>query len=196
MADFAQDKKRTLEKLYKPDKSKKGTVDEKIISLINLINSFDAYYTTSSCSGRITLFTDNNSKVKSDAKWLYVTHNQVDSAHILQQVSSNLPESVLWFRQEGFILHVCAKDLRSANYLLQFAQNHGFKKTTLLTASKRFIVEILSTQRLDAPIAFQEKLLVTNEYIKFLVLLANKKLALTHAQIEKFELALQQEFLK
>jgi len=38
------------------DKSRKGSVDEKILPLVNLINSTDDFFTTSTCSGRIILF--------------------------------------------------------------------------------------------------------------------------------------------
>ena len=41
------------------DKSPKGTVDDPIIPLVNLINSHPAYATLSSCSGRIALFDPN-----------------------------------------------------------------------------------------------------------------------------------------
>jgi len=38
------------------DKSRKGSVDERILSLTALINSTDDLFTTSTCSGRIILF--------------------------------------------------------------------------------------------------------------------------------------------
>ncbi|MCF7798310.1 hypothetical protein K9M74_00235 [Candidatus Woesearchaeota archaeon] len=192
--DFKQQKKQTLEKLYKPDQSKKGTVDKRLEELINLVNEHPDYYTTSSCSGRISLFTDHNSLNKADAEWLFVTHEQADVKEILQQLQQELPASTLWLRQEGFIFHVCAKNLPTANKLMQFAQANGFKKTTILGASKRFIVEILSTQRIDAPLAQEGKLLVTEKYIQFLTSLANEKLAKTHEQINRLKNAWINEF--
>jgi len=51
--------------LSRDDFSKKGSVDKKIIPLIDKINSKDEYYTTSSCSGRIMLMADG--KTKKDA---------------------------------------------------------------------------------------------------------------------------------
>src|SRR3989344_3293664 len=50
--NFAQRKK---EVLSKKDKSSKKSWDENILKLCEKINSKDDYYTTSSCSGRITL---------------------------------------------------------------------------------------------------------------------------------------------
>lgn len=53
---FAQDKLRVLNQ--KEDLSRKGSVDQPIVELVDYINSLDNYYTTSSCSGRILLFSE------------------------------------------------------------------------------------------------------------------------------------------
>jgi tRNA wybutosine-synthesizing protein 3 len=195
MDAFAMQKKQVLEKLYRPDKSKKGSVDAPLVSLIDLINQHPDFYTTSSCSGRISLFTDNNSRIKSDASWLFVTHEQANVKDILLTLNQPLPESIVWLRAEGLILHVCARDMEMAKKLVQFAQSHGFKKSTLLGLSKRFIVEILATQRIDAPVSDKGVLLVDESYIRFLTKLANKKLARTHEQIKELELAFKTQLL-
>lgn len=40
------------------DKSPKGTIDSEIIDLIDEINAFDGYVTTSSCAGRVAVFVE------------------------------------------------------------------------------------------------------------------------------------------
>jgi len=52
---FGNDKARVLEKA---DLSRKGSVDANITCLVDFINSEEAYYTTSSCSGRIVVFVE------------------------------------------------------------------------------------------------------------------------------------------
>lgn len=42
------------------DFSRKGSVDEPIRELVELINSQDQYFTTSSCSGRIIVLSDKS----------------------------------------------------------------------------------------------------------------------------------------
>lgn len=42
----------------KPDLSRKGSIDSRIVKLVNFINSFSCYKTTSSCSGRTITFTN------------------------------------------------------------------------------------------------------------------------------------------
>ena len=54
-SQFSVEKARTLGQL---DLSRKGCVDEAIVSLVEYINARDQYYTTSSCSGRIIVFSE------------------------------------------------------------------------------------------------------------------------------------------
>ncbi len=52
---FRLDKTRVLDKA---DLSRKGSVDGPIRELIDYINAQDAFYTTSSCSGRMAVFSE------------------------------------------------------------------------------------------------------------------------------------------
>lgn len=52
-SEFATDKARVLGQV---DLSRKGSVDEPIAPLVEYLNSVENYYTTSSCSGRISAF--------------------------------------------------------------------------------------------------------------------------------------------
>ena len=52
---FRSDKTRVL---GKADLSRKGSVDGPIRELIDYINAQDSFYTTSSCSGRIAVFSE------------------------------------------------------------------------------------------------------------------------------------------
>ena len=54
-AVFRSEKTRVLSKA---DLSRKGSVDEPIRELVDYINELDSFYTTSSCSGRITVFSE------------------------------------------------------------------------------------------------------------------------------------------
>lgn len=52
---FCSDKARVLEQV---DLSRKGSVDDAIVPMVELLNSMEEYYTTSSCSGRISVFSE------------------------------------------------------------------------------------------------------------------------------------------
>ena len=50
------------------DKSPKGAVDEQIVELIQEINSVDGLVTTSSCSGRISVFLEASERMRQASK--------------------------------------------------------------------------------------------------------------------------------
>lgn len=68
-----------------PDLSPKGSIDSLCLPIINLINSHNDMVTTSSCSGRISVFVEGTKQHDSvnktggkgqGGKWLYVSHDQ------------------------------------------------------------------------------------------------------------------------
>lgn len=189
---FDVHKKQVLDRLYKPDRSKKGTVDERLIPFIDTINDSDDFYTTSSCSGRIVLFTDNNGERKDTADWLFVSHDTVTYDE-LRPAFEKLPVSLVLFRFEGFILHVCCRTFEDAKHFMVLAQNNGYKHTGILAATKRFVVQVMGVQRFDVPIAEDRTLLVSEEYIRILIDMANDKLAKTHKEIDRLQLAFEKQ---
>jgi len=71
---FDKEKK---EFLSKKDKSRKGSVDNKIKKLVNKINSLPDFYTTSSCSGRILILALPKSNKKNKVQHLFVSHRKI-----------------------------------------------------------------------------------------------------------------------
>lgn len=55
MAAFEKQKASCLSQV---DLSKKGSIDDEIMDLVQYINAKDNYFTTSSCSGRISVFSE------------------------------------------------------------------------------------------------------------------------------------------
>jgi tRNA wybutosine-synthesizing protein 3 len=191
--DFDKSKKEVLDKLYLPDKSKKGNVDEKLIPLIDLINKQDNFYTTSSCSGRISIFTDNDSKIKNGSEWLFVTHNETSFEQIKDSLTK-ISNSLTLFKVEGLILHVACRTYEDAVKFMVLCQNNGFKHTGIIGVNKRFIVQVLGVDRFEAPIGIKKELLVDIDYLYFLIEQANIKLQKTHNKIDRLFSAFQKEF--
>lgn len=186
---FDQDKERTIKKMLSNDKSNKGSVDKRIKKLLEKINRLDDFYTTSSCSGRIIIIGIPKSGRKKEAEFLYRTHDLMKYNSKLISVikeSLNYKESV-WFRQEPVILHVAARTLEHASEFLRTARKIGFKRSGLFEVDKRFLMELVSTERIDTIIAKDGKLLVSNDYFKVLSKEANKRLENTWEKIKKLE---------
>jgi len=180
---FELQKERALEKFYEAVEKKEA--DEPIIEFLKEFNKKEFYYTTSSCAGRIMIFQDLGNKKDSDfiAKW----HREIEFSDIFPFLSMlEGKKGIIWMRQEPLILHVIAKDLNHAILILEIAIKNGLKHSGIMVfKDQRYLIEINGTERLDAPI-FEGKMLVSEDYLKYLVKLANKKLAKNRTTSKKF----------
>ncbi|MBI5072540.1 hypothetical protein HZA99_01855 [Candidatus Woesearchaeota archaeon] len=166
------------------DKSKKGFIDEEIKELVATINKQEDYYTTSSCSGRILLYTISEDRKKNETEWLFVSHNIVSESEI-RIALKKLPKGIIFFRFEPLILHVVCKTMDAAQNLLQICGMCGLKHSGAMTLGKRIIVEIIGNDRLDAPVAKDGKIIITEEGISHYVADANEKMKRNLERIEK-----------
>ncbi len=192
---FDSQKKDMLRKFNKA--LARNEVDEAIIPLVKFINSLDDYYTTSSCSGRISLFHDLGSK--KDSKPLSKWHREIEFEEISDPIGEiinlidengiNIKQGgIIWFKYEPMIIHLVARSLEQAIVVLNLALKSGFKRSGIQVLKPgRYMVEICSTERIDTPIINNKKQLVSNEYLKYLVGLANKKFQTGILKLERFE---------
>lgn len=179
MSNFPNDKKTFLAKL---DKSKKGDIDGRIIPLLKTINALSNYYTTSSCSGRVYLW--RGSGKKNETEWLKVSHGLIKEDFLTLNGVKN-SSGLIWLRLEDMILHVCCKDLDNANKLLVQCRRI-YKKSCILSASNKIIVEIRGSEFMEMPLFFNGKLLFNGE-MKWLVGLINSRLKRVWEKIEELE---------
>lgn len=198
MDHFDAAKEDMLSKLGEPDKSKKGGVDKDAWPFINTINDLDDYYTTSSCAGRITVFLEPASGKKHEAEWLYVTHGVAETDKALDALKT-LGEETIWFRMESPIYHIACRDLDAATALLKVCQQNGWKRSGITSTGgrrarqQRVMVEIIANERIDVPVAQDGKLLVSEDYIDFLVDKGNKRLIKSREKVEALRQSIEQE---
>ncbi|XP_031253784.1 tRNA wybutosine-synthesizing protein 2/3/4 isoform X1 [Pistacia vera] len=197
---FDQRKAATLASLNSSvtDKSPKGTLDTPIIPLINALNSHPNYFTTSSCSGRISLFSHPKNRPKGGA-WLYITHDPADAESVVSLLFPTEPthpaESCptpndLVFRFEPLIVAVECRDVESAQSLVSIAVSCGLRESGVASVSKRVIVGIRCSIRLEVPFGENGAILVSREYVRFLVGVANEKMEANRRRTEGFLQAL------
>ena len=207
--------KRKQDNLSKQDKSSKSCWDKKISNLCEKINSLRNYYTTSSCSGRIVLMIDQNKKAEGLFIKVYhdlITFNQlkrelnnmiklysqaqdIDRNQLTKrnkelinfrkiQVNNNLKKSIK-FKQEPCIIHIACKTLKDAEQILKKAQFAGWKRSGIISSGKRFVVESISTERLEFPIVEKGKILVSDDFLRIIVKKSNENLKKSWGKIEK-----------
>ncbi|MBU1201137.1 MAG: hypothetical protein KJ583_01765 [Nanoarchaeota archaeon] len=185
--NFDELKKQTLNKMLFDDKSNKGSVDEPIKKLLKKINSLDNYYSTSSCSGRIIIIRIPKSGKKKEAEFIFRTHKKVTVKEVAKVVKNIDSTDAVWFRQEPAIIHVAARTLKDASVFLRIARRIGFKRSGIFEVEKRFLMELVSTERIDSIISKNGVVLVSDDYIKVLVQQANKHLEKTWDKISKLK---------
>ncbi|KAK7363744.1 hypothetical protein VNO77_05898 [Canavalia gladiata] len=202
--EFEKRKAATLASLSstESDKSPKGTLDTPIIPLLNILNQNPSYFTTSSCSGRISILSQplslspNNSKKKArGGSWIYVSHDPADPDSVLSFLfSSELTHSTLSqlvFRFEPLIIAVECRDLPSAHSLVSLAISCGFRESGITNANKRVIIAIRCSIRMEVPLGDTQKIMVTPEYVRYLVQVANDKMEANRKRTDRFLLVLQ-----
>ncbi|KAK6199186.1 putative trna-YW synthesizing protein [Scheffersomyces amazonensis] len=195
-----------------PDASPKGTVDVKCLPIIHLINSNDHMVTTSSCSGRVSVFLEGVKEVQqgdtkigakgNQGRWLFVTHDpdDLDDWHhniefhtSEEQIPTDINTRYILYKFEPLILHVKCRDQDTAKLLYTTAMNCGFRESGI---GSNNIVAIRISIKLDVPIGYlnvrdESVLLVTKQYLDVLTRLSHdrfrenfKKMDQLHASIE------------
>ncbi|GAB6023333.1 tRNA methyltransferase tyw3 [Chamberlinius hualienensis] len=180
------------------DNSIKGSVDKLICGLIDYINSLKQFATTSSCSGRIIVvqqsFGIDESCKKQGCKWLYTSHEVVDEADLINSLlSAEISNAV--FKFEPFVLHVQCETVEDARKVHSCAIASGFRNSGISISKKgKIIAAVRSTHGLEVPLSDEKTLLVSHEYIGFLVKIANGKMAENEKRIKRSQLQQLVEF--
>lgn len=137
-----------------PDKSPKGNLDTPIIPLIDAINLHPSFFTTSSCSGRISILhhpppstgdeDENQSTIKKKKKkkagggrWILVSHDPVEPESVVdllfkkEDTASAVRRSQgsLVFRFEPLIIAIECRDTAAAQVLVSLAISSGFRES-------------------------------------------------------------------
>uniref|UniRef100_A0A8C7IF27 tRNA wybutosine-synthesizing protein 3 homolog n=1 Tax=Oncorhynchus kisutch TaxID=8019 RepID=A0A8C7IF27_ONCKI len=136
---------------------------EDISHIVSAINNSAYYFTTSSCSGRILLIDG--------------VSDTPDKCH-MGDLMSDL---------EIFVLHVQCRQLEDTQLLHSLAINSGFRNSGLTVDKKgKIITAVRSTHGLVVPLSHKGQVLVKEDYIYFLVEVANQKMEENVKQIERF----------
>lgn len=198
---FEQQKQSTLNR---KDLSLKGSIDEPIRALVDIINTSPYYYTTSTCSGRVTLIEKPYGKPNSKNKNKFIL-----SCHLLDELknlnatirdkldeeknSSNDEDddTCLWLKVEPFILHVQCLNLDKAQNLLTNVLATGCRNSGLtLGKPDKFMVAVRSASSMEVPLKCGNKFELTNSYLAFLSQESERRLSDNLERLIKLESSL------
>lgn len=153
---------------------KDGKVDIDFIPFCEYIRKTKEYFTSSCCAGRVALVGLNKDEEKKESAFIRKWHRTVSYKEVKEGVDSYTGH-ILWFKQEPLILHLGTNSLENARKILVLCEKIGIKRAGIKVAKDgRFIVEILGTHNINAPIK-EGKMQIDYEYLKYLVKKANEK---------------------
>lgn len=132
-----------------PDKSPKGGVDAPIAPLLDALNSLPDLFTTSSCSGRVSVLAQpppppppqqqgelGVAKTKKKARgggWVYISHDPADPEALVEVLFGGKEDGgggdELVFRFEPMIVAVECRDAAVAAALVAAAVGAGFRES-------------------------------------------------------------------
>ena len=164
-----------------------GKADKKMIPLCRFVSKTKNYFTSSSCSGRILLLSLDKGERKKVSAFHRKWHRKVKFAEVRKALDEKTAYSV-WLKQEAFILHIGTGDLTHAKQILSVMTKSGIKRGGIIVAKPgKFIVELQGTQGLAIPIKIGDELLISDEYLKTLVDIANDKYEKNDSALNRFE---------
>ncbi|WBW75390.1 wybutosine biosynthesis protein Tyw3 [Schizosaccharomyces osmophilus] len=183
---FDNQKEQILKELTSslPDASPKGNPDSPIFPLLDVINSHPDWVTTSSCSGRISVYVQGLTSRKGGGYWLFVSHEpctELPTPFDVENVDyGKVPEAPpegsreIQFAFEPMILHVQTRSLETAQHLQRVAMSCGFRETGIQGSTNKYIVAIRTSLKIDVPIGVVDtseriQLFVTKEYMTWLI---------------------------
>ncbi len=182
--EFEDGKKNALQSLEKACHIKK--VDDKILPILHLINTSCNYYTSSSCAGRIVVLEIPNIGNKKEAVFLGKWHRTIESKEIKVSVEK-ANRGLLWLLAQSPIIHIVSDTSGNADVIVKAAISCGFKNSGIRSLGKRVVVEISSTERLDAPIGRDGDLFCNEEYLRLLADICNEVIGKSKEKLHQFE---------
>ena len=182
--EFLDAKEKALKSLEKACTEKKA--DKEILTILSLINDSEECFTSSSCAGRIVLLEIPSIGDKKRAKLLGKWHRTIKVDEVISSVK-RAKSGQLWLLSQSPIIHITAKTNNAADRLLKTAIACGLKNSGLKSIGKKIVIEVLSTERLDAPIGKDGVLFCNKAHLMLLVNISNEIIKKSTLKLKKFD---------
>ncbi|MFW6121103.1 MAG: tRNA-wybutosine modification methyltransferase TYW3 [Petrotogales bacterium] len=182
--EFLDAKEKALLSLQKACSEKK--TDKEILPILRLINDCEGCYTSSSCAGRIVLLEIPRIGDKKRAKFLGKWHRTIKPDEV-KTAAKKARSGLLWLLAQSPIIHIVVATSEMADKLVKTAVASGFKHSGIKSIGRKIVVEVCSTERLDAPIGKHGFLFCNEEYLQMLVKISNEIFEVSKKKILRFE---------
>lgn len=181
---FSMVKKHHVKKLEEAIRNKK--MDPLMIDICQFIAQTKNYFTTSTCSGRITLMDVNEKDEKKENAFFRKWHRKVKLEEVWEGINDNSNIENLWFKQDAFVFVIGTNKMEKTKPIIQACQEAGVKKYGIHHFEKgKVLMEIFGSKGMSVPVKERKEILVEKEYVQKLVEIANKKWIQNNETLEK-----------
>lgn len=160
-SDFIQLKEYFVKRLMR--EIDEGRVDRDIIDLLLAINRHPYLFTTSSCSGRIQLYSASLPGDKFNLINIVKWHRPPTYLSFKKYIYNSSMKNI-WLAVVPPIFHISSINLLYAEKILKLAFLSGFKHSGIISISdSRVVVEIIGSERIEMPLKINNKILISEE---------------------------------
>ncbi len=184
---FVWERDKALALLRVRDAIRSSEIDPDIADVVLLINRFEKWYTTSSCSGRIFLIEMPEVFTKKNARILGKWHWKVGVEEV-KRVIEGFKGRNLILSVRGPIIHVIARDIWSAKEFLSLAYQAGFNKSGIRYINpERVFIEVRGSEYTDVPVILDGKRTLNESALPTVVKTLNQLLVRSKVKLKRLK---------
>ncbi len=172
-------------------------IDPLMISISRFVEKTTHFFTTSTCSGRITLMDLNKDETKKENVFYRKWHSTAKFPEVWKAIESYDTNGNLWLRQDAFVYVIGTNTWENTKQIIRACQEAGVKRYGVHHfEDEKILMEIFGTQNMSIPLTTKGKLLVNKDAVKEWVKIANRKWKQNEAKRKQFEKALRKHLKK
>jgi len=145
---------------------KDNKIDSDIVDLLLALNSIPTIATSSSCSGRIAVFSAPSPGDKRRGGIVYKWHRPVSPMELGKAIEEAVKIGYrhVWVSAQPPILalHTCC--IRLAELIADIAIQAGYKYTGYKFTSRSYYMFIIGFERIDVPVSFNNRIIIDLNY--------------------------------
>ena len=163
-------------------------IDPLMKGIARAIAQTEDYFTTSTCSGRITLMDLREDEGKKEGAFFRKWHRKVKTPEVWKGITDDSNTGNLWFKQDPFVYVIGTRDAGGAQQIIAACQEAGIKRYGIHHLEEgNIIMEIYGTHTMSVPVKKGNERLVEAEYVQSLVEIANRKWEANENKRKRFE---------
>lgn len=163
-------------------------IDPLMIDISQFMEKTPHFFTTSTCSGRITLMDLNENESKKENVFYRKWHSTATFSDVWNGIEAYDKKGNLWLRQDAFVYVIGTNTWENVKRIIRACQEAGVKRYGVHHfEDEKILMEIFGTQNMSIPLSTKGKMLVDKEAVREWVKIANRKWKQNETKRKQFE---------